>query len=70
LDRMHEVCLGIAERMGFQLLELNGEADHVHLLAGRPSSVSGSMWSLRKSRPQGRGLCPRTAPLSMALSKL
>jgi hypothetical protein len=28
LDRMQEVCLGVAEKMGFQLMELNGEADN------------------------------------------
>jgi putative transposase len=32
LERMHEVCQGVAQKMGLQLLELNGEADHVHLL--------------------------------------
>jgi hypothetical protein len=24
---MQEVCMGVAEKMGFQLMELNGEAD-------------------------------------------
>lgn len=36
IDRMREVCLGVAEKIGFQLLELNGEADHVHLLVEYP----------------------------------
>lgn len=40
LDRMQEVCLGVAEKMGFQLLELNGEADHVHLLVEYPPTIS------------------------------
>jgi putative transposase len=40
LDRMREVCLGVAEKMGFQLLELNGEADHVHLLVEYPPTIS------------------------------
>jgi putative transposase len=40
LDRMREVCMGVAEKMGFQLLELNGEADHVHLLIEYPPTVS------------------------------
>jgi putative transposase len=39
LDRMREVCLGVAEKMGFQLLELNGEADHVHLLVEYPPTI-------------------------------
>ena len=40
IDRMHEVCLGVAEKMGFQLMELNGEADHVHLLVEYPPTLS------------------------------
>jgi putative transposase len=40
VDRMREVCLGVAEKMGFQLLELNGEADHVHLLVEYPPTIS------------------------------
>jgi hypothetical protein len=28
LERMHGVCLGVAEKMGFQLMELTGEADN------------------------------------------
>ena len=40
LDRMQEVCLGVAEKMGFQLMELNGEADHVHLLVEYPPTLS------------------------------
>jgi len=37
---MQEVCLGVAEKMGFQLMELNGEADHVHLLVEYPPTLS------------------------------
>ena len=29
---MHSVCIRGAEKSGFQLLEFNGEPDHVHLL--------------------------------------
>jgi hypothetical protein len=29
LERMHGVCLGVAEKMGFQLMELTGEADNL-----------------------------------------
>jgi len=29
---MHSVCIRGAEKSGFQLLEFNGETDHVHLL--------------------------------------
>ena len=37
---MHEVCQGVAQKMGLQLLELNGEADHVHLLVEYPPMLS------------------------------
>ena len=40
LERMEAVCLGVAEKMGFQLLEFNGEADHVHLLVEYPPAVA------------------------------
>jgi putative transposase len=39
LDRMHRVFLGVAEKMGFQLMELNGEADHGHLLVEYPPTI-------------------------------
>ena len=32
LTRIHSVCIRVAEKSGFQLLEFNGESDHVHLL--------------------------------------
>jgi len=32
LTPMHYVCIRVAEKSGFQLLEFNGEADYVHLL--------------------------------------
>jgi len=32
LARMHSVCIRVAEKSGFQLLEFNGEPDHAHLL--------------------------------------
>ena len=37
---MHEVCQGVAQKMGLQLLELNGEADHAHLLVEYPPPIS------------------------------
>ena len=40
LERMHQVCQGVAQKMGLQLLELNGEADHVHLLVEYPPPLS------------------------------
>ena len=36
LDRMQEVCLGVAEKMGFQLMELNGEANNFPERGGLP----------------------------------
>jgi REP element-mobilizing transposase RayT len=30
------VCQGVGRKMGFQLLELNGEVYHVHLLVEYP----------------------------------
>ena len=39
LERMHQVCQGVAQNMGLQLLELNGEADHVHLLVEYPPTI-------------------------------
>ena len=32
LTPMHSVCIRVAEKSGFQLLEFNGEPDHGHLL--------------------------------------
>ena len=32
LTRIHSVCIRVDEKSGFQLLEFNGEPDHVHLL--------------------------------------
>lgn len=40
LARMEAVCLSVAEKMGFQMLEFNGEADHVHLLVEYPPAIS------------------------------
>lgn len=37
---MSEVCKGVAERMSFRLLEINGEEDHVHLLVEYPPKLS------------------------------
>ena len=39
LHRMQEVCLGVAEKMGFQLMELTGEADNFAGGGGQPAAV-------------------------------
>ena len=39
LTRMHSVCISVAEKGGFQLLEFNGEPDHVHLLIEHSPSI-------------------------------
>ena len=61
---MQAVCLGVTEKMGFQLLEFNGEADHVHLLVEYPPAISVSalvnaLWGLilgrRPARPRAPG---------------
>jgi hypothetical protein len=38
LERMHGVCLGVAEKMSFQLLELTGEADNFAGGGGRAAA--------------------------------
>ena len=38
LERMHGVCLGVAEKMGFQLMELNGEANNFAGGGGRAAA--------------------------------
>jgi hypothetical protein len=38
LYRMHGVCLGVAQNMGFELLELNGEADNFAGGGGRAAA--------------------------------
>lgn len=40
LARMEAVCRRVAEKMGFQVLEFNGERDHVHLLVEYPPALS------------------------------
>lgn len=40
IDAMAEICKGVARKMDFQLLEINGEADHVHLLIEYPPKLS------------------------------
>jgi putative transposase len=39
LERMHEVYQGVAQEMGLQLLELNCEAVHMHLLVEYPPTL-------------------------------
>ncbi len=40
IERMNEVCIGVAKKMNFRLLRLNGESDHVHLLIEYPPKLS------------------------------
>jgi hypothetical protein len=57
LYRMHGVCLGVAQNMGFELLELNGEADNFAGGGGRAAAgrVTAAALGLDAGRPpQGR----------------
>jgi len=38
LETMKEAFENVAEKMGFEIVEFNGEADHVHLLIEYPPS--------------------------------
>jgi putative transposase len=40
LKLIRESCYAVAEKMGFQILEFNGEADHVHLLIEYPPKLA------------------------------
>ena len=40
IERMSEVCSGVAKKMSFRLIRLNGESDHVHLLIEYPPKLS------------------------------
>ncbi len=40
IERMTQVCDGVAKKMNFRLLRLNGESDHVHLLIEYPPKLS------------------------------
>ena len=40
IERMKEICIGVAKKMNFRLLCLNGESDHVHLLIEYPPKLS------------------------------
>jgi putative transposase len=37
---IEQACHAVAEKMGFQVLEFNGESDHVHLLLEYPPKLS------------------------------
>ena len=37
---MREICHGVATKMGFKLVQLNGESDHIHLLIEYPPKLS------------------------------
>jgi putative transposase len=34
LQRLQEICFDLAQKWGCELLEVNGESDHLHLLFG------------------------------------
>ena len=40
LDYLREVCNEVAKKMDFQVLEINGESDHIHLLIEYPPKLS------------------------------
>ncbi len=40
IERISEVCKGVAEKSDFRILEINGEEDHVHLLVEYPPKLS------------------------------
>ncbi|MEM7768960.1 MAG: IS200/IS605 family transposase [Cyanobacteria bacterium P01_A01_bin.37] len=40
LNVIENACRSVALKMGFQILEFNGEADHVHLLIEYPPKLS------------------------------
>ena len=72
LTPMHSVCIRVAEKSGFQLLEFNGETDHVHLLIEHslatplsqiPSQVKGIVLRKENSGCKGRTFgIPATSP--------
>ena len=37
---MEEICEGVAKKMGFRLIQLNGESDHIHCLIEYPPKLS------------------------------
>ena len=42
IEYMREVCQGVAKKMDFRLIQLNGESDHVHCLIEYPPKLSSS----------------------------
>ena len=40
IEYMREVCQGVAKKMDFRLIQLNGESDHVHCLIEYPPKLS------------------------------
>ena len=40
IDYMREICHGVAAKIGFKLVQLNGESDHIHLLIEYPPKLS------------------------------
>ena len=40
IEYMKEVCQGVAKKMNFRLIQLNGESDHIHALIEYPPKLS------------------------------
>lgn len=40
INAITEICQSVAKKMDFQVLEINGEGDHVHLLVEYPPKLS------------------------------
>ena len=40
IEYMREVCQGVAKKMDFRLIQLNGESDHIHCLIKYPPKLS------------------------------
>jgi putative transposase len=40
IEYMTEVCTTVAKKMGFKIVQLNGESDHIHVLIEYPPKLS------------------------------
>lgn len=40
IEYMTEVCTAVAKKMGFKIVRLNGESDHIHVLIEYPPKLS------------------------------
>lgn len=78
LDSMKIVMRGVAKKMNFKILEIEGEADHVHLLVEIPPKLAVSQMvnalkgvssrMLRKNYPQLRKYKSLWSPSYFAIS--